>query len=106
MKYIIKIQRSTFFTDTPSITYIAMYTTSKPIVTDDIDNAYRFTFDEKESYLRQHELFGDVICLCEQDVEDKFINWLENNLSLAHENNRQCLFDLIRLYKKWEEIKC
>ena len=105
MKYIIKIQRSSFFTDKPCVNYIATYTTSKPIVTDNIDNAYRFTFEEKECYLQQHELFGTVICLCEEEVEESFINWLESNMDLAHENNRQCLFDLIRLYKKWEETK-
>ena len=63
MKYIIKLQRTKFFSGDKTITYIKSYDDNGYIFTDDKNSAHPFTFEEKESFLTRFTFEETVIAL-------------------------------------------
>ena len=63
MKYIIKIQRKTFFSGNKVISYIRSYDSTSYDLTDNKHLAHQFTFEEKEAFLQDFTFDGIVILL-------------------------------------------
>ena len=103
MTYKIKVtQPHTKFSPNPRVVYIKA-SHYEPKYTDYESHAYEFqSKNSAQDYILNNYIFGNPELIVVATELDKFIDYLANNLDLAHEQTKVALFDITRIYNKYK----